>query len=419
MKQNMKALRGMTDILPHEVPSWQCAEAAARSIFARYGYEEIRLPLMEETALFTRSIGEETDIVQKQMYSFKDRGERDVSLRPEGTASVARAYIEHSMDQVSPISKLYYIGPMFRNERPQAGRLRQFNQMGAELIGSASPYADAEIISLMMGLLEACGLTGAELNINSLGCEKDKKAFEKLLRKEFAPKANALCPDCKKRYEKNILRVFDCKNDSCRQLLRSAPKITECLCESCSSDFEEVKAALDSTGIKYSPSPFLVRGLDYYTGVVFEITHKNLGAQDAVAAGGRYDNLIGDIGGPRMPACGFAVGVERMLLAAQKTGQEAPKKTVTEIFLIGLGRQAQRETFKVLAQLRKKGVSCQMGLDDKSLKSQMRFADKIKARRVLIIGDSELKNGAALIRNMENKEQKEIRLSDVTDTHLW
>lgn len=417
MAKEIKLLRGMSDILPREALKWQYIEAKARSIFAQYGYEEIKTPIMEEQGLFIRSIGEETDIVQKQMYNFKDRGEREVSLRPEGTASVARAYIEHNMDQASPVSKLYYIGPMFRNERPQAGRLRQFNQIGAEAIGSSSPYADAEIISLMMDLLKACGLTGAELKINSLGCETDKKAFEKALKKEFAGKVNALCEDCKKRYEKNILRIFDCKNEACRQLLRSAPKITECLCKDCLSGFDEVKKALDLSGIKYSVSPFLVRGLDYYTGVVFEVSHKNLGAQDAVAAGGRYDNLIGDIGGPKVPACGFAIGTERMLMAA-KDKIEAREPAV-EIFLIGLGREAQREVFKILGQLREKGIACQMGLDEKSLKSQMRFADRIKAKRVLIIGDSELKSGNALIRNMENKEQKEISLKDVADTHLW
>lgn len=417
MRENIKALRGMSDILPREALKWQYMEAAVRSIFARYGYEEIKTPIMEETALFIRSIGEETDIVQKQMYSFKDRGEREVSLRPEGTASVARAYIERNMGQASPICKLYYIGPMFRNERPQAGRLRQFNQIGAEAIGSSSPYADAEIISLTMNLLKACGLPDAELKINSLGCETDKKAFEKSLRKEFTGKVNALCEDCEKRYEKNILRVFDCKNEVCRQFLRGAPKIAECLCKDCSSGFDEVKMALDLSGIKYSVSPFLVRGLDYYTGAVFEVSHKNLGAQDAVAAGGRYDNLIGDMGGPKIPACGFAIGAERMLMAA-KDKIEA-KESRVEIFLIGLGREAQREAFKILGELREKGAACQMGLDEKSLKSQMRFADKIKAKRVLIIGSSELKSGAALMRNMENKEQKEIKLKDVADTHLW
>jgi histidyl-tRNA synthetase len=417
MPKDIRVLRGMADILPAEIGRWQRAEAAAREIFSRFGYEEIRTPIMEETALFARSIGEETDIVQKQMYSFRDRGERDVSLRPEGTAPIARAYAEHSMDKLSAISKLYYIGAMFRNERPQAGRLRQFHQIGAEAIGAFSPYMDAEVILLMMKILGACGLPDAELKINSLGCGRDKKAFENRLRKEFKADANALCADCKKRYEKNILRIFDCKNESCRRLLRGAPKITECLCEECAAHFDDVKAALDSAGIKYVLNPFLVRGLDYYTGVVFEVAHKNLGAQDAVAAGGRYDELIGQIGGPRIPACGFAIGVDRMLLAAKDVPAAADEKI--EVFLIGLGREAQRKAFEILNELREKGVLSQMGFDDRSLKSQMRLADKLKAKRVLIIGEAELKSGLAQLRNMETKEQKEIKLKDAADTHLW
>ncbi|MDD5449942.1 MAG: histidine--tRNA ligase [Candidatus Omnitrophica bacterium] len=409
----------MSDILPDEAAVWRRAEDNARAIFGQYGYQEIRTPILEETGLFKRSIGEETDIVQKQMYSFKDRGERDVSLRPEGTAPVVRAYLEHSLGNVLPVQRLYYIGPMFRNERPQAGRLRQFHQIGAEAIGSPSPYLDAEIISLMMGILAACGLGDVELKLNTLGCAKDKKAFEQALKKALAPlagKVGSLCEDCAKRYEKNILRLFDCKNDGCRKALVAAPRITDYLCGSCSGQFDRIKELLDAAGIKYTLTPSLVRGLDYYTGVVFEASHKNLGSQDAVAAGGRYDNLIEGLGGSSTPACGFAIGTDRVLLAAKGT---EIKKAGLDLFFIGLGDEAQKKAFSILSALRTKGVACQMGLDEKSLKSQMRLADRVGAKKVLILGDEELKKGVALLRDMETKTQKEIRLEDVTDTHLW
>ncbi|MBI4336121.1 MAG: histidine--tRNA ligase, partial [Candidatus Omnitrophica bacterium] len=416
--QRISALRGMPDILPDEIKKWRHAEDAARTLFRQHGYEEIRTPLLEETALFNRSIGEETDIVQKQMYSFLDRGQREVSLRPEGTAPIARAYIEHGLGRAQETVKLYYIGPMFRNERPQAGRLRQFHQIGAEAMGSDSPYLDAEIISLMMRIITDCGLSDAELKINCLGCRKDKETFQQVLKTALSgQEINRLCEDCRKRYDRNILRVFDCKNEACRMALRSMPKVIDYLCPDCAARFDEVKTALELTGVKYTLFPFLVRGLDYYTGPVFEVSHKNLGSQDAVAAGGRYGDLILDLGGDRTPACGFAIGMERLLMAApDKIGQGAGRQ---EIFVIALGSQARKKAFEVLNRLRNKGMSCQMAFDEKSLKSQMRFADKAGARKVLILGDTELKKGVAILRDMEQKQQKEISLDDVEDTHLW
>jgi histidyl-tRNA synthetase len=416
-RTDIKALRGMSDILPDEAGIWQFVENSAKVLLRQYGYEEIRTPILEEAALFTRSIGEESDIVQKQMYSFKDRGEREVALRPEGTASVVRAYLEHNLDKLSTVNKLYYLGPMFRNERPQAGRSRQFYQIGAEAFGSSSPLMDSEIICMMIKILESAGLLEAELKINSLGCDKDKKAFENSLKKALSGQLNCLCADCARRYEKNILRLFDCKNESCKQIFRTMPKIFDSLCRECKSDFDEIKNMLDNVGIKYTIAPFLVRGLDYYTGVVFEVTHKNLGSQDAVAAGGRYDNLVEELGGSKTPACGFAIGLERLIMAA--SGKIGVKEDKAELFLIGLGQAAQKAAFKILTALRNKGVACQMGIDEKSLKSQMRFADKINAKRVLIIGEAELKTGMAVLRDMQNKTQKEIRLEDVTDTHVW
>lgn len=417
MKKVIKGLRGMPDILPGDAGRWQYIENTARALFAQYGYGEIKTPVLEETALFQRSIGEETDIVQKQMYNFKDRGNRDIALRPEGTAPIVRSYLEHNLDKQMPYCRLYYVGPMFRSERPQAGRNRQFYQIGVEAIGSASPYADAEVICLMMKLLEASGLHDTELKINCLGCDKDKGAFEQVLRKALEKQVKCLCEDCVQRHKKNVLRIFDCKNDSCKLILGSAPKIVDHICPDCQAHFNKVKEALESIKIKYSVNPLLVRGLDYYTGTVFEVTHKNLGSQDAVAAGGRYDGLIDDMGGDRTPACGFAIGVDRLLLAAK---DKIPScNNDVDLFLVLLGEEAQKKGFKILADLRENGVACQMTHEAKSLKSQMRLADRLKAKKVLIIGEDELKNDKAILRDMENKQQKEIKINDVTNTHLW
>ncbi len=409
-------LKGMPDILPAEASGWQFMETSARGVLHNYGYREIRTPILEEAGLFQRSIGEETDIVQKQMYSFKDRGERAIALRPEGTAPVVRAYLEHNLGIDETVNRLYYMGPMFRSEKPQVGRNRQFYQIGAELIGSAGPYADAEIISLAMGILGSCGLSDAKLEINSLGCPRDKKSFEQALKNALKPELSRLCKECNQRYEKNVLRIFDCKNEACRRVVAGAPKVTDHICPDCGSHFDKVKEALDSVGIKYSLNKLLVRGLDYYTGTVFEITHDKLGSQDAVAAGGRYDNLIEELGGQKTPACGFAIGMDRAAIASK--GALNLSEGRIELFLVLLGEAAQKEGFKILNELLSKGISCQMGLDAKSLKSQMRLADKIKAKNVLIIGDDEIKKGKAILRDMDKKEQKEVSLKDVADTYL-
>lgn len=415
--KTIKALKGMPDILPQDVKKWQHIEAMARRVFRDFGYEEIRTPILEEEALFTRSIGKGTEIVQKQMFSFKDRGERDVALRPEGTAPAVRAYLEHGLDAKMPVCKLFYIGPMFRSERPQAGRSRQFYQIGAELIGFNSPYVDVDMIALMMKLFEACSLGDAELNINSLGCGKDKIHFEKILKEAMAPDLKRLCEDCRKRYDRNILRIFDCKNEGCRALLRGAPKVAEHICSGCKSHFEKARAGLTSIGIKYRVEPFLVRGLDYYTGTVFEVTHKDLGSQDAVAAGGRYDGLIEELGGAPTPACGFALGLDRLILAAGDRIKASEERL--EVFLALLGEEANALGIKLLRKLRDKGVLCETCFEAKSLKSQMRLADRLGAKKVMIIGGDEIAKDVAVIRNMDTKEQKEIKLEDAADTHLW
>jgi len=405
----INVLKGMKDILPEEVTNWQYIEEKARKLFELYGYNEIRTPTLEETSLFTKSIGQGTDIVQKEMYTFKDKGKRSISLRPEGTAPIVRAYIENNLDKIGGLVKLYYIGPMFRSERPQAGRQRQFNQIGIEAIGSLSPYLDAEVILLMKAYFDNIGLDGYKIKLNSLGCSKDKTALKKELKKFLSKETNRLCKDCKVRYKKNILRVFDCKVDSCKALLREAPKMIDFLCVECATHFNNVKSALDSLGVKYEVDSYIVRGLDYYTRTTFEATHPSLGAQDAICAGGRYDNLVKDFGGPKIGACGFALGQERILTALNLKKREP---AALGIYMATLGEDAYKKGFSLLNELRRSGISSETDYESKSLKAQMRAANKLKARYVAILGEDELEKGIVALRDMSTSRQEEIKLED-------
>lgn len=415
--KRISALRGMKDILPEEVGLWVDLEKKSRRVLYIYGYKEIRTPILEESSLFIRSIGEGTDIVQKEMFRFKDRGGRDITLRPEGTASIARAFIEHSFHKKSPVWKLFYIGPMFRSERPQAGRLRQFHQIGVEAIGSASAYMDAEIITLMLDLIKEFGLNGCKIRLNTLGCPRDKHRYNQILKEVLFPKKQFLCQDCKVRLEHNILRVFDCKNPACKTILKDMPKISENICEDCSSHFKHLQDILTKTDIKFLVDPGLVRGLDYYTKTGFEVIHNTLGAQDAVGAGGRYDGLISELGGTAMPACGFAIGFERLVLALEKSHSVAFEDNHRSkgICVITLGQQAKMVGFDVLQKLRSKGIKANMSFEEQSLKSQMRAAQKAGARGVVIIGEEELKKNRIILKDMEKKTQSECRMDDIVD----
>jgi histidyl-tRNA synthetase len=323
----IRSLKGTQDILPQDIGRWNEIESASRRIFSIHGYQELRTPIIEESALFAHSVGEDTDIVKKQMYAFKDQGGRDITLRPEETAAVVRAYLENNLDKEYGFIKLFYIGPMFRSERPQAGRLRQFHQIGVEAIGSSSPYMDAEVIILLDELLKAYKISKYILNINSLGCEKDRDSIKEVLKKELKHHLNSLCEDCKRRYKTNILRILDCKGPACKKIIASV-SLAGFLCKDCKADFVKLQKILDDIGIKYQISQLLVRGLDYYTGVVFEVNCDELGAQNAIAAGGRYDNLISDFGGQKTGACGFAIGIERVIdiISKAEPKDEAPKK---------------------------------------------------------------------------------------------
>ena len=406
---NIKALNGFKDILPGEVGLWQRVETVARDIFARFNFSEIRLPILEHTDLFARAIGETTDIVEKEMYTFVDK---QVTMRPEATASLLRAYIEHGLHVQKPVQRLFTIGPMFRHERPQKGRLRQFHQMDAEVLGSASPRVDAEMMAMGAMLLTELGLS-VTLELNSLGCPACRPRFRESLLAFLADHHQALCDDCKRRSATNPLRVLDCKNPKCREQVLEAPSLQEYLCGDCADHFREVREGLDQLGVQYSLNKFMVRGLDYYTRTTFEFITGNLGAQAAVGAGGRYDGLIEQLGGPKVPGIGFALGVERLVLLLQKLETEK-QPSVTELFVAGIGEQPSRYAFTLTHALRAAGMRVAMDLEGRSLKSQMKQAGKLGAAHVLIIGDDELAAGKAALRNMATQQQQEIVLEEAT-----
>jgi len=400
-----KSVRGMEDMLPRDAWIWQDIEAAARREFESSGYSEIRTPVLEDTSVFVRGIGETTDIVTKEMFTFPDRKERSLTMRPEGTAPIIRAYIEHALLRVASISRLYYIGPMFRAERPQKGRLRQFFQIGAEVIGSNSPFADIEIIAQINNLMKLFRLKGFKIKLNTLGCVTDKARFAQNLKDYLSDKDQRLCDDCRSRMEKNVLRVLDCKNNGCKDIVRGAPDVLESLCAGCEGHFEKVKNNLTALGIKFEETKNLVRGLDYYTGTVFEITHPSLGGQDAIGAGGRYDNLVKDMGGADVGAVGYALGIERMIIALKDEGRR-PEPGNT-IYIATIGDAAKLEGIKIAQGIRdgirQENIAVLTDIGEASLKSQLRSADKSEAKIVIMIGEDELRQGKVTIKYMSGK----------------
>lgn len=408
-----KSVKGMEDILPAEIQLWRDLEKNARADLESHGYVEIRTPVLEETSVFTRSIGETTDIVSKEMFTFRDRKDRSLTLRPEGTAPIVRAYIEHSLDKVASVLRLYYIGPMFRAEKPQKGRSRQFHQIGVEVFGSSSVYADAEVIIQMSNMLKSLGLAGFILKLNSLGCKADKSDFAIRLKEYLEEKKSRLCQDCKDRMKTNPLRVLDCKNESCAQVVREAPDILRSLCPACRDHFNKLKSCLEKMKVEFKETKNLVRGLDYYTGPVFEIAHPSLGGQDAIGAGGRYDNLVKGMGGPDVPAVGYALGMERILLALKK---ELPPSRLEVIYIATIGDAAKIKGIQIAERLREELPRYVILIDitEASLKSQMRNADKNNAGVVLILGDDEIAKGEATLRDMKSKEQLSVRFEELT-----
>jgi len=404
---SITGIKGFNDILPGEVEKWQHIEATARKIFRLYGFSEIRVPILEKSELFHRSIGDSTDIVEKEMYSFIDKGENRVTMRPEGTAGIMRAFIEHKLYAADPVAKLYYMGPMFRYERPQKGRYRQFYQIGAEVTGIADPKIDAQVLTMLCHFFAELGLTEPQLQINSLGCPNCRPEYRQILKDFLKSKVDKLCDDCQRRIETNPLRALDCKATGCKEAVNDAPSVLDHLCGECNDHFSETRSYLESAGTSYSINARMVRGLDYYTRTTFELVTSLLGAQSAVAAGGRYDGLISDLGGPSLPGIGFAMGVERVaLLLSEKDFRKRP-----DLFIAALGEASQAEAFRLMTGLQWEGKSVEMDFAGKSLKSQMRRADKFNAHFTLIIGEDELARGMAPLKNMDAGTQTDVRLN--------
>jgi len=411
----IKIPKGTQDILPEDINKWYYIENIIRKTLNKYGYKEIRTPIFEHTELFIRGIGESTDIVNKEMFTFPDRKGRSLTLRPEGTASVVRAYLEKRMDRISKVVKLFYFGPMFRCEKPQAGRYRQFNQFGIELVGSQSPVADVEIIAAALEIYETLGLKELRVLLNSVGCKKCRSDYIKKLKAFLYKKEDSLCYECKNRIRKNPLRVLDCKNENCQVVLKNAPNIINNLCNECSIHFEKVKSLLDDLKIEYTIDDKLVRGLDYYTKTAFEIISGELGAQNAIAGGGRYDDLVEELGGKETPAVGFAAGIERMIITMEKQKVSWPEKKSLDVFVVKTNEKDNSLAFTLLQKIRKSGLFADMDYSGKSLKSQMRIANKYGAKYTLIIGEEELSRNMIILRNMETKEQKEIKIDNLID----
>lgn len=409
------APRGTKDILPDTVGDWNYVEGEIRELCRRFGYSEIRTPIFEHTELFQRGIGEGTDVVDKEMYTFTDRGERSITLRPENTASAVRAYLQNKLYAQSNLVKLFYIGSMFRYDRPQAGRMREFHQFGVEALGEANPAVDAEVILLAMNLLEGLGLKDLELSINSVGCPKCRSKYRTMLQDFFRDKLEDLCEDCRSRFERSPLRILDCKKDSDKPYMADAPKITDCLCEECADHFAKLKELLTSAGISFTHDPRLVRGLDYYTKTAFEIKYPPLGAQSAVAGGGRYDGLIEEMGGNPTPAVGFATGLERLLLALESQNLLPEKNRSVDAYVVALGETAQAEGFKLLNSLRQQGLSAAMDFAGRSMKAQMKQANKLGAKYSVILGEDEIAEGVVMLRSMEDSSQAKVPMAQVAE----
>jgi histidyl-tRNA synthetase len=400
----ISALNGFKDILPDEVVLWQRVEKLARDIFTRFHFSEIRMPILEKTDLFARSIGEATDIVEKEMYTFVDK---QITMRPEGTASMLRAYIQHGLHVQKPVQRLFTIGPMFRHERPQKGRLRQFHQISVEVLGTDLPRVDAELMAMAALIIQELGLS-VSLEINSLGCPKCRPDFNKALF-AYISGIDDLCDDCQRRRTTNPLRVLDCKNEQCQSYYKDAPSILDHLCGDCKTHFTAVKADLDRLKIDYQVNHFMVRGLDYYTRTTFELITGDLGSQSAVGAGGRYDGLVKQLGGPDVPGIGFGMGMERLTLLLNQKDEKITSPGI-DIFIAALGEKAQNLAFELCHELRSSGLFTAMDYQDRALKNQMKQADRAKADFTLIIGEDELQNNSGILRNMQTRDQYDVPL---------
>ncbi|NOQ41728.1 MAG: histidine--tRNA ligase [Desulfuromusa sp.] len=404
---SITAIKGMNDVLPGEVETWQFLEQSARDVFGLYGFSEIRTPIPEKTELFRRSIGETTDIVEKEMYTFSDKSDNSLTLRPEGTAPVIRSFIQNRLNNLDPVSKLYYMGPMFRYERPQKGRYRQFHQIGVEVIGVEDAKIDAQVLAMLHQYFIRIGIDSVSLQINSLGCPECRPGYRQKLIEYLESRLDNLCPDCQRRYQTNPLRVLDCKAKGCQSATVDAPSVIDNLCSPCSDHFGQVKNYLQELNIPFEVNARMVRGLDYYVRTTFELITNQLGAQNAVAAGGRYDGLVESLGGPALPGIGFAIGLERLVLLK---GEERITAAAPQLFIAALGKEAADRAFVLMSQLQTAGVRAEMDYMGKSLKAQMRRANKLNATFTLILGEEELQSGQAQLKDMADSSQSTVAL---------
>lgn len=406
------AIKGTLDLLPKESCKTQYIEAAVREIAENYGFLEMRTPVFEHTELFQRSVGETTDVVQKEMYTFEDKGGRSITLRPEGTAGAARAFLEHGLFNDALPQKIYYLTSCYRYEKPQAGRLREFHQFGVESFGAGTPAADAEIISLAHAVFRYLGVQNLTLEINSIGCPECRKKFQEALKAYFESYREQLCDTCKSRLERNPMRILDCKSPVCSEIAAGAPKILDFLCDGCRAHFDAVQRYLTAMDIDFTVNPAIVRGLDYYTRTVFEFVSSEIGAQGTVCGGGRYDGLLEELGGKPMPACGFGMGIERLLLLMEAQGVPFPEPKKCDVYLVSMGEEAGLKAAALAEQLREEGLSAQFDTVGRGLKAQMKYADKIGAAYTVVLGDAELESRRVNLKNMRDGTQTELDLDD-------
>lgn len=413
-----KAVKGTQDLLPADSYKNQFVEATMLDIASKFGFKEVRTPVFEHTELFQRGVGETTDVVQKEMYTFNDKGERSITLRPEGTAGAVRAFLEHGLFNEALPQKMCYLTSCYRYEKPQAGRLREFHQFGVEVFGAGAPAADAEVISVANEIFAFLGVENLQLEINSIGCPECRKNYHNALKEYFEAKKENLCPTCLERLEKNPMRILDCKSPICKEITADAPVILDYVCDDCASHFESVKKYLDVMNIEYKVNPKIVRGLDYYSRTVFEFVSNDIGAQGTVCGGGRYDGLVEELGGPHTPALGFGMGIERLLLLLKAQNIEIPAPSGCDLYIAPMGDAASLEAMKIVSELRANGVSAQTDVVGRSLKAQMKYADKIGAKYTMVLGDNEITEGKAKIKDMNSGEATETELADLGENFM-
>lgn len=405
-----KAIKGTKDVLPKDVHKNQYIEATALDIASKFGYKEIRTPVFEHTELFQRGVGDTTDVVQKEMYTFDDKGGRSITLRPEGTAGAVRSFLENGLCNEALPQKVCYLTSCYRYEKPQAGRLREFHQFGVECFGTASPLADAEIIALAKSIFDTLGVRDLSLEINSIGCPKCRAEYHKALKEYFASRKDELCDTCKGRLDRNPMRILDCKSPICHEIAQGAPVVIDYLCDECKEHFEKVQKYLDAQNIEYKINPQIVRGLDYYTKTVFEFVSNSIGAQGTVCGGGRYDGLVEELGGQHTASLGFAMGLERLMLLMEAQGCEFPQAEKPDLFIVALGEKATLKALEIAKDMREEGFSALLDLNQRSIRAQMKYADKLGAKFNVVIGDNEVENKIAKLKNMQTGEETEINL---------